>query len=134
MGKNGKLEQKVYGIFQSTETRFEPGKLGSRAFARPYLAHLVLGGINEQLYQQTKAHVPRAFSTLCLLIPQLPALCLLELFLTAWSSGLGPGMDESIGAGWYHSRLWLQMSRLSGGAARSKAILFLAHFASTSSS
>lgn len=134
MGKKGKREQKAYGIFQSTETKFEPGKLGSRTFAQPYLAHLVLGGINEQLYQQTKAHVSRGFTTLRLLIPQLPALCLVELFLAAWSSGLGPGMDENTGAGWHHSRLWLQMGRLPGGAARSKAILLLAHFVSTSSS
>lgn len=71
-------------------------------------------------------------SAVTLLIPQIPALYLLELFLAAWSPGLGPGMDEKHWSGLASPLPLAADSQAPGGAAGSNAILLLAHLASAS--
>lgn len=109
--------QDAYGIFQNTQIKSDLRQLAPEHLllpAQPYLAHLVLAGINEQLHQQAELHLPRGFSMLHLPNPCAP----LELL-----SGLGKEVPPAL------CLLWA----LSAGVSRLKAILFLAHFASAPS-
>jgi hypothetical protein len=124
--KRENWHRKLMEFSKAWRPNVNPGSLAPELFllsAQPYLAHLASGEINEQLYQQTKSHLPREFSMLCLLIPKLPALCLWSSFWLPGHQGLALIGMKNIGEAWHCPHLWLQAHRLSGGAARSKAIL-----------